>query len=122
MKRINSELQVDNVNKFLKDLSEKEAAIVNAVRMCLLDDSNGMKEELKWGSLVFSKEDEVCSLQIENNNVILNFFEGARINDTYGLLEGTTNKIRYYKLNSPSDVNEEAIRSYLKQAIQMPWR
>jgi hypothetical protein len=49
--------------------------------------------------------------------VNLKFFEGARLQDRAGILEGTGKGVRHVKFRSPADVDEEKIRELIDQAL-----
>lgn len=83
----------------------------------------GLDEEIKWGKPCFSFEGKnVAIIQPFKQHCSLMFFKGALLNDTHGLLrsqgENTQSALRL-EFTSEAQVKKAAIKSYVKQAIEV---
>jgi uncharacterized protein YdeI (YjbR/CyaY-like superfamily) len=91
------------------------------VRSILLD--CGLDEDIKWGKPCFSFEGKnVAILQPFKGFCSLMFFKGALLEDTHQLLrsqgENTQSALRL-EFTSEAQVKAAALKSYVKQAIQV---
>ena len=83
----------------------------------------GLDEEIKWGKPCFSFEGKnVAIIQPFKPHCSLLFFKGSLLEDTHGLLrsqgENTQSALRL-EVTSESQIKSAAIKSYVKQAIEV---
>jgi uncharacterized protein YdeI (YjbR/CyaY-like superfamily) len=83
----------------------------------------GLDEDLKWGKPCFSFQgSNVAILQPFKAHCSLMFFKGALLKDTHGQLrsqgENTQSAMRL-EYTSEAQVTKAALKSYVKQAIQL---
>ncbi|MEZ4944519.1 MAG: YdeI/OmpD-associated family protein [Cyclobacteriaceae bacterium] len=85
--------------------------------------STGMKEEVKWGTPVYSyKGKNIAGIAAFKSYVGLWFYQGALLKDAKEKLinaqEGKTRALRQWRFTSIKEVTPKLIKTYLKEAIQ----
>ena len=83
----------------------------------------GLTRELKWGWPAFTIPGQkgmgsvLCSLAtVGDRYVNLMFFQGARLADPKGRLEGSGKGMRHIKVHGPADIDAAYFRKLAKQA------
>lgn len=110
--------QNDIVNEYIDALSEDIAPLFLEIRACILAAGPSFNESIKWKDcLVYSTAKNHIQTVVGKGKISLIFFEGASLNDLYGLLEGDGKKARTMRINSP-DFNREALSDYVGQVLQ----
>ena len=108
----------DIVNDYLAALSDEVAPLFHAVRACVLAAGPAFNESIKWRNcLVYGTTKNKIQTVLGKGKVSLIFFDGASFEDRYGLLEGDGKKTRTMRIKS-AEFNQEALASYVKQALQ----
>lgn len=96
-------------------------AEIQKLRAILLE--CGLEEELKWGKPCFSFEGKnVAIIQPFKEHCALMFFKGALLEDTHGLLRSqgqNTQAAMRLEFRAEADIKKTAVKSYVKQAIQV---
>ena len=106
------------MNEYIDSLSEEIAPLFFEIRDCILAAGPSFNESIKWKNcLVYSTTKNRIQTVVGRGKISLIFFEGASMNDPYGLLEGDGSKARTMRVTS-SDFNREALSNYVRQALQ----
>jgi Domain of unknown function (DU1801) len=71
---------------------------------------------LLYGPTSRAIADCVCMISVHRRHANLRFTDGANLDDSYGVLEGTGKRMRHIKVKAESDVGRREIRAYLRQA------
>ncbi len=93
--------------------------IAEALRRLVLDGGPSLKEAVKWGNPVYEKNGPVCYLAATKAYVSLGFFQGARLTDPGGQIEGAGKKMRHLKVRSLGDIEPEQFRSWVREAAAL---
>ncbi|MDX1415073.1 MAG: DUF1801 domain-containing protein [Candidatus Promineifilaceae bacterium] len=108
----------DMVNEYIDALSEDIAPLFIDIRSCVLAAGPTFNESIKWKNcLVYSTTKNHIQTVVGKGKISLIFFEGASMNDDYGLLEGEGKKARTMRIYGP-DFNRGALTDYVKQLLQ----
>ncbi len=59
----------------------------------------------------------VVTVSPTKKGITINFTDGGRFDDPYGLLEGVGHKTRNVRWSKPEQFDADALRSYLRQAV-----
>ncbi len=115
----------NRVTLFLQDLSLTNSAryeLVQTIRKKILNvnKSNdvGIKEEMKYGGILFAEEEAFCGIFVYANHISLEFGEGANLPDQFGVLEGKGKFRRHIKLVTIADIESKHLMHYVKLAHQ----
>lgn len=107
--------EVDNA---IESWPEPQKSIGRSVRRIILAAGDGLHEGIKWGSPTFFGTRNVCNLICHKDHVNLQLFDGARLDDPEGVLEGTGKGMRHIKFHSEDDVRRPLIERFVRQAME----
>lgn len=107
------------IEPFLKKLDDGKRAIVLRVREVVRGAVPGVREQLKWGMPVWSKEGGLlCYCAPAKSWVRFGFFKPV-MDDSAGLaLEGTSS-MAHVKLTSASQIVKEAFTNWTRRAAEL---
>ncbi len=109
--------QNDIVNDYLDNLDENIAPLFHEVRSAVLEAGPSFNESIKWKDcLVYGTTKNHIQTVVGKGKISLIFFEGAALDDPYGLLEGDGKKTRTMRINTP-DFNRKALKAYVRQTL-----
>lgn len=114
MKPINNQ----EIKDYVLTLSEFQKDIVLKTRDIILSVGEKVKESIKWGSIAFFNNKNICGYRVAKKHVTLLFMEGASLDDTYGILNGSGAKARTIKIIQSEDIHEEDIKDLVQQALK----
>lgn len=110
-----------SVQTLLEDIrlvSEDRYAVVEAVRALVKKRFKPFAEEVKYGGILFASGVQFCGAFAYKEHVSVEFSHGARINDTWGHLEGAGKGRRHLKLRSLDDIQDKKLAEYLSLALE----
>jgi len=103
--------------QFEKDLQSEFKTLFLQAREIILS-FDGIVETKKVRITTYSNENGgICHMRTMPYGVDFGFLKGAKMEDTFGLLTGKGKAIRV--LPQKGKLNEEVIRSYIQQALQI---
>lgn len=104
----------------IRFLGETQYAMVQAVRALVLQPPfEAPTEEVKYGGILFASQGvSFCGVFAYQGHVSVEFGQGARINDPFGLLEGAGKGRRHLKLRSIDDLAHKRLAQYLLLALE----
>jgi hypothetical protein len=113
------------VDLYLQDLSLTNVAIyelLQAIRNQILGvklaSNETVKEEVKYGGILFAVEQAFCGVFAYANHVSLEFGEGASLLDQFNVLEGKGKFRRHIKLTSIEEIESKHVMHYVNLACQ----
>ncbi len=109
----------DTVSQYLSDLPPETQDLFISIREVILKTNHSLQESIKWKDcLVYSTGKNIIQTVAGKNKVSLIFFDGVKINDKYGLLEGDGKKTRTLRIVS-RDFNLTALKDFVIQATEI---
>lgn len=116
-------MEVDpKVNHFIQDLQfdENNKNIVISLRNLVLEIAPNVKEEIKYGGLVFISDKRlVCGIFLRKNYVSVEFDRGAELQDADNFLEGSGKNRRHLKIFKEEDIKDKKSECYIKQSFKL---
>ena len=106
------------VEGYLGGHGRERGDVLRAAKAVLDEALPGATVGLKWGYPTWTGNGNVASLLAYPGHVNLQLFQGARLADPKGLLEGTGVTMRHVKLRSVRDLKDPAVKALLRHA----WR
>lgn len=101
-----------------KKAQDWQRPILNELRKCILE--CGLKEEIKWGSPVYTHHGNVVGFSAFKNHCGLWFFEGATLKDVSKVLlnaqEGKTTAMRQWRFVEEDSVDKKLVKSCVSEA------
>ncbi|MBH9579174.1 DUF1801 domain-containing protein [Inhella proteolytica] len=107
------------IQRLLSDLhlvSAERHDLLQQVRTLALGLGPGIREELKYGGILFGADAHFCGLFAYREHVSLEFSAGAALPDVHRVLEGAGKLRRHIKLRTAEDVAAKQVRHYLELA------
>ena len=95
------------VDGYIAQLNDDQAQIVAKVREILLSAAPEADELVKWAQPVYETHGPFAYIKAFKSSVNFGFWRGVDIQDSYGLLVGSGEKMRHVKLVDLEDINEE---------------
>ncbi len=108
-----------NVDNYIAQLEEWQVEIVSEVRQIILKTAPEADESIKWAQPVYKVNDPFAYIKAFKNSVNFGFWRGVDINDPEGLLQGSGEKMRHFKLSSLDDINAAVFSDYVRQAVKL---
>lgn len=109
-----------NPQQFLSELkshSKEKFEIVTQIRKLIIATDKQVKEEIKYGGLLYSDQRSYTGLYVYKNHVTMEFSAGAQLLDPKNRLSGDGKHRRYLKFTSTEHINKKEIVEFLQQAI-----
>ena len=106
------------VEQYVEGLEPHQKKLVLEMREAVLSTDDRIKEGIKWGSVAFFNNSNICGYRVAKKHVTLLFMEGASLNDKYGILAGNGAKARTYKAVEGDEINAAALSDLVQQALE----
>jgi hypothetical protein len=107
------------VENHIAQLEDWQAEIVSQVHQTLLEAAPGANESIKWAQPVYEINGLFAYIKAFKNSVNFGFWRGVDINDPGGLLQGSGEKMRHFKLTSLEAINAPVFTDYVQQAVKL---
>ena len=109
------------VDDFLADIqasSSEKYEILLAARQLFLAAGKSLTESIKYGGLVYQRNDELVSgIFVYKAHLSVEFSRGAQFDDPYGVLEGGGKHRRHLKLVALPDIERKHTAFFIGQAL-----
>ena len=110
-----------DVEKFLEEIhliSEEFYGALIQVRQIFFAECNILTEAIKYGGIVFFKDNELISgIFVHKKHLSLEFGNGAQLTDPDSILEGKGKFRRHIKLKSVKDIGKKNVREFVGESI-----
>jgi hypothetical protein len=113
---IKKTLTVDNFVKH-KVLPEHKD-IVAMIRKLMRELAPNAREMIGYGIPVWKGNRILAVISPTKRDITFAFSRGAEFEDKYGLLQGVGKVSKHVKIRDPKDVNKDALRYYIRQALE----
>jgi hypothetical protein len=104
---------------YLADQPPKNQALIKALRTFVKRTAPKLEETVKWGNGCWVKgKAPVAYVYSDTDHVQFGFIQGSSLEDPKGLLQGKGQYVRHVKVRKVSEIDEAALRAFLRQAIR----
>ena len=104
---------------YVADQPAKNRSIIRALRRFVKRVEPGLEESVKWGNGCWVKgKVPVSYVYSAPDHVQFGFVRGSALKDPKKLLEGNGQYVRHVKVREPADIDEAALKAWLKQAAK----
>ncbi len=107
-----------DVDQYLHEATPPISRLLVELRELIHASVPNTGEAIKWNIPVFSTDHNFCYLRASKDYATLGFYDGSRLTDTVGLLEGRGVKLRHVKIRSAKDIRDRLFADWLKTASQ----
>lgn len=110
-----------NVQAFLDALIEQEEKenIVAMLRDIVFDVYPQVSEEIKYGWILLSSGTNFWGIFVYTEHVTMEFSDGVKLSDPGKYLQWTGKKRRHLKFVSVWDVEEDNVKLFIAQAVEL---
>ena len=109
----------DVVDKFIRQMPDEQQEIARILRKLIRTTAKSLHETTKWGYPCYVGKGKVCSIMPYPDHVNLALFQGAKLDDPDGLLEGTGKGMRHVKIWSAKDIHKRAVTDLIRSAVSL---
>jgi hypothetical protein len=92
--------------------------IVAMIRELMKDCAPNAKEVISYGIPVYKAKHILAVISPTKKNITFAFSRGAEFEDKYDLLQGVGKVSKHVKIKNLVDANKDALRYYIKQALE----
>lgn len=111
------------IDGFIQDIlfvDEEKGEILISLRKMVLEAEPNVKEEIKYGGLVFIVDTKlICGIFIRKTHISVEFSFGAMMPDPDSFLEGTGKRRRHIKVLQQEDIKNKKVESYIKESFKL---
>ena len=93
--------------------------IVESLRRLMRECAPQAQEVISRGSPAWQGRKILAIISLSKTHVTFAFARGAEFEDSYGLLDGIGKTTRHVKLKQPDAIDQDALRAYIAQAVQL---
>lgn len=97
----------------------KYQGIVTTLRKLMREYAPGAEELMGYGIPNYKCNRAIAVISPAKTHITLAFSRGAEFEDKYGLLEGVGKVSKNVRFRDVKDINKEALRYYIKQALDL---
>ncbi len=113
-------MAISTVDEFVEGkVLPDHRGVVTAIRELMGTCAPDAREELTYGILAWKGRRMLAVISPTKKDITFAFSRGAEFEDEYGLLRGVGKVSKHVKLKDLQDVNEDALRYYVKQALEL---
>ena len=80
------------------------------------------KEAIHYGILAWKQKRVLAVINPTQQHITFAFARGADFTDSYGLLRGVGKVSKHVKIKGVADINNTALRDYVRQAVEFESR
>lgn len=96
--------------------------VVTEIRALMKECAPNAQEIISYGIPAYRAKRIVAVISPTKKDITFAFSRGAEFEDRYGLLKGVGKVSKHVKMESLADVNKEALRYYIQQALELDAR
>ncbi|KGA98965.1 hypothetical protein AJ85_19120 [Alkalihalobacillus alcalophilus ATCC 27647 = CGMCC 1.3604] len=107
------------VTELIEELPEHTQEITLSLRKIIWEASPELVEEVKWSKPSYAQGGLVCYLAPAKNHVNLGLYQGSKLNDKEGVLQGTGKDMRHIQVKKVEDIRADLYNSLIQEAIEL---
>lgn len=110
----------EQIDQRIAELGDWRGDIFARLRKLILETDPEIAEEWKWDTGVWSHNGNVCAVGVFKNDVRLNLFQGAALDDPHGLFNTglEAKKSRGVSFRKGDSIDEAALRELIRAAVE----
>ncbi len=96
--------------------------VVAMIRELMKECAPGAREMISYGIPAYKVRKIIAVISPTKKDITLSFTHGTEFDDPYHLFQGVGKVSRHVKIKSVADVNLDALRYYIRQALEIDAR
>jgi uncharacterized protein YndB with AHSA1/START domain len=93
--------------------------VVAMLRELMREMAPDVKEEIHYGIPAYKGRRILAVISPTRKDITFAFSRGAEFEDTFGLLQGRGNVSKHVKIKNLQNINKDALRYYIRQALEL---
>jgi hypothetical protein len=93
--------------------------VAEMIRGLMREMAPDAKEEIGYGIPAWKVKRIIAVISPTKKDITFSFSRGAQFEDKYGLLRGVGKSSKHVKIKNLDGVNKEALRYYVRQAVEL---
>ena len=111
--------QTTTVDDFVKlNVLPEHQEIVVLIRQLMRELAPNAREQISYGIPCWKGKRIFAFISSTKKDIVLGFSRGTEFADKYGLLQGKGKTSRHVRIKNLSDLNRDALRYYIRQALE----
>ena len=106
-----------NVDTYVRSLKPGKRALVQTLRRLVKKQAPHLVEVMKWGSVCWTGNGNVCLVHVEDDHLDFGFFYGVSLSDPEGILVGKGKFLRMVKVRKASDIRPRELAGVIASAV-----
>jgi hypothetical protein len=112
-------MEINTVDDFIKArVLPQYYDIVSVIRKLMREYAPNAKEAMGYGMPVYKGNRVFAYILPTRKDITFGFTRGSKFKDKYGLLKGVGKTSKHIKIRDLNDINKDALRYYIKQALE----
>ena len=91
---------------------------VAMLRKLMKESAPGVTEIISYGIPAYKGRKILAVISPTKKDITFSFSRGGQFEDKYGLLRGVGKSSKHVKIKNPSEANLDALRDYIRQALE----
>lgn len=96
--------------------------VVAMLRDLMKEYAPNVQEIISYGIPAYKAKRILVVISPTKKDITFAFSRGAEMEDKYNLLDGVVKVSKHVKIKNPTDVNQDALRYYIQQALELDAR
>ena len=110
----------DYFEKWLEGVRDNHVELARLLRSLVVEAEPDIEESLKWGSPSFVKDGGLRMYIADQQNYMhLGFYNGAKLTNGDGLVEGTGKNLRHIKVRTIGDPPVGSLRVHVAESLAL---
>ncbi len=105
----------NDILDYINKATEEQIIVLEALRELVHESVEDVKEDIKWGFVVFNKTTNFAYLRFSKKHITLGFYNIDNIKDPDNLLEGSGNTLKHIKIFELNEKLKQTIKGWLIQ-------
>jgi hypothetical protein len=112
-----------NVDEYVRArVAPEYQGIVARIRALMHELAPAARESMSYGMPTYKVKKIITYILPTKKDITFSFTYGAKFQDKYGFLKGSAKFARYLKFKTTAEIDEEVVRYYLRQALELDRR
>ncbi|HVE76614.1 MAG TPA: DUF1801 domain-containing protein [Actinomycetota bacterium] len=111
---------MSEVDDFIQEKVQPELHdVVERIRELMREEAPDATELISYGLPMWKLKYPIAWITPSKREITFGFRHGVSFEDPHGLLKGRGKYARHVKMKNVEAINEEALRSYIRQAVEL---
>ncbi|MDZ7693585.1 MAG: DUF1801 domain-containing protein [Balneolaceae bacterium] len=106
------------LDDFLSKVPDAQKPLIKQLHNLITEALPSLESSTKWGNLTYHNDNNICSLVSHKRHVNLQIWNGATLEDSKNMLEGTGKRMRHIKIRDYNELDFSYVIRLLNKAVE----